>query len=203
MAYVKTFAIFESEYTKIDEAAEVAGQFNIKGVKPELKKIVTDKIKSLSAEEKTKMAEEMGKLASKLELTVDDLADHNKVAMALLNAGMVVENFSYDGDMEELMENINEGVFDGLKAWWDKAKMKVSKWAVRIGAGSLVGGLITACIGAGYMPEPNYSGDPVTPNAAVIAGGAAFAIGLATLVLGLKGTGDLADVAKAAAASRR
>lgn len=203
MTYVKTFAIFESEYSKIDEAASTAGEFNIKGLKPEFKKTVTDKVKSLSDAEKTKLAEEMGKLASKLDLTVDDLADHNKVAMALLNAGMVVENFSYDGDVEELMESINEGMFDGLKAWWDKAKMKVSKWMVRLGVGGLAGGILTAAIGAGFMPEPNYSGPPVTPNAAVIAGGTAAAIGLVSFILGLKGTGDLAEIAKAAAASKR
>ena len=145
----------------------------------------------------------MGKLASKLDLTVNDLTDHNKVAMALLNAGMVVENFSYDGDMEELMENINEGMFDGLKAWWDKAKMKVYKWMVKLGVGGVAGGIITAAIGGGMMPEPNYSGPAVTPNAAVIAGGTALAIGMVSLILGLKGTGDLADVASAAAAAKR
>lgn len=203
MKNVKTFADFESAHVKIDEAEQISGKFNIKEVKPELKKVITDKVKEMSDDDKRVVAEEMGKLAAKLGLSVEDLADHNKVAMALLNAGMIVENFSYDGDMNELMEGINEGLLDGLKTWWEKARTTVSKWMVKLGVGGLVVGVISAAIGAGYMPEPNYSGAPVTPNAAVIAGGIGAAISLVVLMLGLKGTGDLAEIAKSSAAGRK
>lgn len=196
MAYVKTFAIFESE------AVNEAEGFNIKGVKPEFKKMITSEVKKLSDEDKEKLASDMGTLAAKLNLSVADLEDHNKVAMALLNAGMITENFSYDGDVDQLTEDLNEGLGEAMnkfKAWWEKTKMKVYKWMVKLGVGSAAGGILTAAIGAGFMPEPNYSGAPVTPNAAVIAGGVAAAIGVVSLILGLKGTGDLAEVAKSAA----
>ena len=200
MAYVKTFKIFEAE------AISEAEGFNIKGVKPEFKKLITSEVKKLSDAEKEKLASELGTLASKLDLTVDDLDDHNKVAMALLNAGMIVENFSFDGDVDELIEDLNEGVADAMnkfKSWWEKTKEKVYKWMIKLGVGSTAGGILTAAISSGYMPEPNYGGPPITPNAAVIAGGIAAAIGLVTLLLGLKGTGELSDIANSAAAGRK
>jgi hypothetical protein len=199
MAYVKTFRIFEAE------AINEAEGFNIKGVKPEFKKMITAEVKKLSDEDKKKLASDMGSLAAKLNLTVADLEDHNKVAMALLNAGMITENFSFSGDEDQLIEDLNEGLgeaMDKFKAWWEKTKMKVYKWMVKLGVGSAAGGILTAAIGAGFMPEPNYSGPPVTPNAAVIAGGVAAAVGVVSLILGLKGTGDLAEVAKAASNAR-
>jgi hypothetical protein len=200
MAYVKTFKIFEAE------AINEAEGFNIKGVKPEFKKMITTEVKKLSDEDKKKLASDMGSIAAKLNLTVADLEDHNKVAMALLNAGMITENFTFEEDEDQLLEDLNEGLgeaMDKFKAWWEKTKMKVYKWMVKLGVGSLASGILTVAIAAGSMPEPNYSGPPVTPNAVVIAGGVAAAIGLVSLILGLKQTGDLADVAKAAAASRR
>jgi len=200
MTYVKTFAIFESE------AINEAEGFNIKGVKPEFKKMITSEVKKLSDEDKKKLASEMGTLAAKLNLSVNDLEDHNKVAMALLNAGMITENFSFDGDVDQLTEDLNEGLGEAMnkfKGWWEKTKKNVYKWMIKLGAGSVAGGILTTAIGAGFMPEPNYSGAPVTPNAAVIAGGVAAAIGIVTLLLGLKGTGDLAEVAKAASSAKK
>jgi len=200
MTYVKTFAIFESE------AMNEAEGFNIKGVKPEFKKMITSEVKKLSNEDKKKLASEMGTLAAKLNLSVNDLEDHNKVAMALLNAGMITENFSFDGDVDQLTEDLNEGLGEAMnkfKGWWEKTKNTVYKWMIKLGAGSVAGGILTTAIGAGFMPDPNYSGAPVTPNAAVIAGGVAAAIGIVTLLLGLKGTGDLAEVAKAASGAKK
>jgi len=185
MTYVKTFEIFESE------AMNEAEGFNIKGVKPEFKKMITSEVKKLSDEDKKKLASEMETLAAKLNLSVNDLKDHNKVAMALLNAGMITENFSFDGDVDQLTEDLNEGLGEAmkrLKGWWEKTKNTVYKWMIKLGIGSVAGGILTTAIGAGFMPDPNYSGAPLTPNAAVIAGGVAVAIGLVAILLGLKGT---------------
>jgi hypothetical protein len=199
MTYVKPFSIFESE------AVNEAEGFNIKGVKPEFKKMITSEVKKLSDEDKKKLASEVGTLAAKLNLSVNDLEDHNKVAMALLKAGMIAENFSFDGDVDQLTEELNEGLGEAMnkfKGWWEKTKNTVYKWMMKFGVGSVAVGILTSAISAGFMPDPNYSGVPVTPNAAVIAGGVAAAIGIVSLLLGLKGTGNLAEIAKAASNAR-
>jgi hypothetical protein len=74
----------------------------------------------------------------------------------------------------------------------------------KAGFGGLLGSMATVAYGASLMPDTTYlaSNVTVTPNAWVIAGGAAMAISLLTMMLGLKGTGDLGAVASAAASAR-
>jgi hypothetical protein len=193
MTYVKTFAIFESENgTELNEAAVSS----IKST-PEMKKMISDEIKKLTPEKKDQLKSELADLAGKLKLSGEDLKNPAVVAKALLGAGLVKESVDTEIDTE-----LNEG---RLADWWSGAKKAVAKWMTRLGVGGMVTGLATMCYGSTLMPNVDYMAydATVTPNAWIIAGGAALAISLASTMLGLHTSGDLEGVAKAAAASKR
>jgi hypothetical protein len=72
-----------------------------------------------------------------------------------------------------------------------------------LGVSGLLTGLATAAYGSAIMPSIDYAyGETVTPNAWIIAGGAAMVISLATMIIGLHGEGKLDQVASAAASAR-
>jgi hypothetical protein len=191
MTYVKTFAIFESEtesgFESVNEAMSKAIKAN-----PELKTKLEDEIKKMSPEDMDALKADVTKLGAKLKLSANDMKNPEIVAKALLDAGMVKESFSYDGDID----NLNEGV----KEWWEKSKMKVSKWMTKLGIGGLVSGLVSMAYGSTLMPNVDYMphNATVTPNAWIIAGGTAMAISLIVTILGMKGQGILGDVASGA-----
>jgi hypothetical protein len=196
MTYVKTFAVFESETETGFEAVNEAMTKAIKA-NPELKTKLEDEIKKLSPEDMEALKADMVKLGAKLKLSANELKNPEVVAKALLDAGMVKESFSYDGDID----NLNEG----LKDWWEKSKMKVSKWMTKLGLGGLVSGLVSMAYGSTLMPNVDYLAHDatVTPNAWIIAGGTAMAISLITVILGMKGQGILGDVAAGAGSAVR
>lgn len=191
MKYVKPFALFESE--AVNEAATM----NV--LSPEGKKKLKEAVDKLPAEKKEQLKMEMATLAAKLKLKVEDLKDTKKVGDALVKAGLVKENFEFEG------EDLNEGIFSGIKSWWSKAKMTVGKWMTGLGVSSMAGGIITTAIGGEMMGNTDYLAysQTVDPNAAVVIGLTAAAIGLISTVIGLKATGNLGDVAKGAAAGRK
>jgi hypothetical protein len=191
MKYVKSFSIFESQ--AVNEAA-TANVLSAEG-----KKKLKEAVDKLPAEKKEQLKMELATLATKLKLKVEDLNDTKKVGDALVKAGLVKENFEFEGN------DLNEGIFSGIKSWWSKAKMTVAKWMTGLGVSGLVGGIISTAIGGEMMGSTDhlYHSQTVDPNAAVVIGLTAAAIGMVSLLVGLKTSGQLGDVASGAAAGRR
>jgi hypothetical protein len=196
MAYLKSFEIFESELNDVQEGEINEAATAIK-INPELKQMLTSKVKALTPEDKEKLKSQLLDFGKTFKLSAEMMKNPEAVAKALLDAGMVKENFSYDGDVDDINE--------GLKDWWEKSKNKVYKFMAKSGFGGILGSMATVAYGAALMPDTTYlaSNVTVTPNAWVIAGGAAMAISLLTMLVGLKGTGDLDAVASAAASVKR
>jgi hypothetical protein len=194
MKYVKSFSIFESE--TVNEAVATPAKVLPKETGAKIKA----EVDKLDPAKKEQLKSELIQLALKLKLkTVDELQDVTKVGDALLKAGLVKESFEFSAD------DINEGIVSGLKNWWKRAKDTVYKWMVKMGVTGLIGGIVTTAIAAEFMPNPDiytYS-QTVDPNTGVIVGLTAAAIGLVSLCVGLKGTGELGAAASGAAAGRR
>ena len=194
MKYVKTFSIFENE--RVNEAVLTPTQ----ALNTATKTMLKTEVDKLDDAKKEALKADLAKLALKLKLkTVGDLQDVKKVGEALVKAGLIKESFAFDAD------DINEGLFSGIKNWWNRAKATVYKWMIGVGASSTLGGILTMAISNEFMPDPEtlrYM-EVADPNAGVIIGGVAACIGLLTLILGLKGDGSLGDVASGAAAGRR
>lgn len=190
MKYVKSFSIFEN-------AAVMTAD---KSLSTEAKNMLKSEVAKLSADKKEALKSDLVNLALKLKLkSVDELQDVKKVGDALIKAGLIKESFAFDAD------DINEGLFSGVKNWWKRAKDTVYKWMIGIGASSTIGGILTMGISAEFMPDTEtlrYM-EVADPNAGVIIGGIAACIGAVALIVGLKGNGTLADVASGAAAGRR
>lgn len=199
MKYVKSFSIFESE---LNENVKVSPE---KVLNKEAKEVVKSEIEKLSDKDKETLKNDLIKLADKLKITrIEDLQDVKKVGDALLAAGMVKESFDLDFNLEVNEGNLTD-FFTKAKNWWDKVKSGVYKVLQGFGLTSLSAGIITAAIGTSYMPNVDYLPHNVTvePNLAIILGGTAAVIGLVSLLVGLKGSGDLKNVGSAAGGARR
>ena len=144
----------------------------------DLEQVITQKAQSLSDEEKEKVRVELSDLAKKLGLSPEDMTDPNKVGEALAKQ---------QGELGEVSESLNEG----LRDWWGRVKNQFFKWLTRIGVGGMVGGMISAAVGANAMEAATNLADYVPdsivePNTAIIVGGIAFAIGILATVIGLQ-----------------
>jgi len=196
MAHLKSFAIFEAQLIGSIEELNEAAAAQMK-VNPKAKEALTKELKDLSPEERSKLKTEVENLAKKLKLDVKDLTDTAKVAKAIVDTGMIKENFEFSG------EDLNEGI--NVKRWWEKAKGTVFKVMKTAGIGSLLLGTLAAGIGAEMMPDvsslPQYI--EATPNTLVMAGGIAAGLGLISTLLGLAGSGELKDAASGAAGGRK
>ena len=164
MKYLKAFENF-----KINE--EIEG---------DIEQVVTQKVNSLSDEEKDKVKSELTNLSNKLGLSPEDMTDPNKVGEALAK---------HQGELGDISESVlNEGLSD----WWGRVKNSFYTWMTRLGIMGMLGGITSAAIGghaletatnlADYVPD-----SVVEPNTAIIIGGIALAISLAATIIGMQG----------------
>ena len=106
MAYLKSFEIFESELNETAPSELNEGASAIK-VNPELKAMLSTKVKALSPEDKEKLKSQLLDFGKTFKLTPEQMKNPELVAKALLDGGMVKENFSYDGDLDGINKDLS------------------------------------------------------------------------------------------------
>lgn len=179
MKYLKTFESFSINENEGTSAVEAE---------------VAKKIEELSPEEQENLKGELVEFADKLGLDPSELADKEKVEAALQAQG--------DITLESL------GVNEGISEWWGRVKSKISAWLTGLGITGTIGGIITAAVGAEMQSTAttlaDYRPDAIVePNQAVIIGGIAAAVGVASLITGLAMSKDLGSAGSAAGGARR
>lgn len=179
MKYLKTFEGFSINENEGASAVEAE---------------VAKKIEELSPEEQEKLKGELVEFADRLGLDPSELADKEKVESALQAQG--------DITLESL------GVNEGISEWWGRVKSKISALLTGLGLTGIVGGIITTAIGSSFQETAttlaDYRPDAIVePNQAVIIGGIAAAVGVASLITGLSMSGDLGSAGSAAGGARR
>ena len=174
MKYLKTFESFNESFdTKnVNEGADVLDTAQT---------AVKAGIDKLDDTKKTEVTGELTKLAEKLKLSMEDMGDPKKVALALAKANAVKES-----------EDTEDADYDALDEGkrWDALKGKVGKFLTWAGLGTTVGGLISLAVSAeqtavmtnylDYVPDGMQG---IAPLAAI--GMVAMAIGISALVTGL------------------
>lgn len=191
MEYVKSYEMFEGDQMLNEETS--------------LKNDMEKKYKSLSGDEKETLKAELIGFAEKMGLKPEELGDIGKVTDALAKKkeviGILKENED-SGDEESLLE----GMFDQFKSWYQKKRDKLLMWLVKFGGLTMLGGMITAGIGAEMDAAQEAAlrmGQTLDPNSTTVVGGIVVAIGLAAVMVGLVKGNALSGAASAAAGARK
>ena len=166
MKHIKTFESFKINETQFEENS---------GLKQKLK----SHIESLSDEDKKKLAEDLNELAQKLGLSPEQMEDEEAVAAKLLK--------TMDSAFDSLKLK-NEGFsLQGIKSWWSRTKNKVFNFLTKFGLGGVVLSIIDIAIGAemqSHTVDTAGAEQIVDPNTAVVIGGIAAAVSIASIVIG-------------------
>lgn len=163
MKHIKTFESF-----KINEASVVD---------PKLEQDIEDKIKSLSPGERAKLTQELSDFQRKHGLSDEDMKNAEKVQAALTKSTL-------DDELGQIQEGIS---IQGIKDWWSRTKNKVFSILSKFGLGGVVASIITIAIGAemqSHAVDTAGAEQILDPNTAVVIGGIAAAVSIASIIIG-------------------
>ncbi len=163
MKHIKTFESFKINETSV--------------VDPKLKQNIEDKIESLSPEEHAQLVQQLRDFQRKHNLSDEDMKNAEKVQAALTKSTL-------DDELGQIKEGIN---IQGIKSWWSRTKNKVFNFLTKFGLGGLVLSIIDIAIGAemqSHTVDTAGAEQIVDPNTAVVIGGIAAAVSIASIVIG-------------------
>lgn len=162
MKHIKTFESF-----KINESV----------VDPKLEQDIEDKIKSLRPGERAKLTQELSDFQRKHGLSDEDMKNAEKVQAALTKSTL-------DDELGQIQEGIS---IQGIKDWWSRTKNKVFSILSKFGLGGVVASIITIAIGAEMQSHELATAGAeqiLDPNTAVVIGGIAAAVSIASIIIG-------------------
>ena len=163
MKHIKTFESFKINETSV--------------VDPKLKQNIEDKIKSLSPEEHAQLVQQLRDFQRKHNLSDKDMEDAGKVQAALTKSTL-------DDELGQIKEGIS---IQGIKSWWSRTKNKVFNFLTKFGLGGVVASIIDIAIGAemqSHAVDTAGADQILDPNTAVVIGGIAAAVSIASIVIG-------------------